>query len=254
MKGMSKKHFLTNSLILGTLLLVFSCSRESTIKLDEQDIAIKWADLSLHVTQYTPANSPTFASRCLGYIGLTMYESIVHGFPNYNSMAGQLNELNSLPVPDLEQPYFWELALNAGQASILKSLYVQTADSNKVKIDSLESLLHKSLITEDMAPEAINRSVEYGRSVANAIFEWSKNDGGHRGYLFNFDKEWEHPKFPGSWKPPLYSQSFSHHPLHPHWGKNRTFVAKNAEISNPVMIPYDTTAGSPLLSAIYGCL
>ncbi|MDP5139235.1 MAG: vanadium-dependent haloperoxidase, partial [Spirosomaceae bacterium] len=57
-------------------------------------------------------------------------------------------------------------------------------------------------------------------------------------------KTWEHPKREGAWQPPLYAQSFSHHPLHPHWGENRTFLKINSEIETPEMIPYDTAKSS----------
>ena len=234
------------SLFISCLFFLFGqCTSEPTIQLNEQDVATKWAELTMHVTQHTPANSPTFASRCLGYIGLTMYESIVHGSKDYNSLVGQLNELEQLPLPEGEKEYNWELALNAGQAEILRSIYIQTADSNKVKIDSLEKIILNSVLVRISDNQVVERSVAYGKSIARSIFEWSKTDGGHRGYLKNFDKNMVHPNFPGSWKPPLYSQSFSHHPLHPYWGKNRTFVAKNGAIPNPEIIRYDTTKGSP---------
>ena len=209
------------------------------------ELATSWADLTLYITQYTPANSPTFASRCLGYIGLTMYESVVHGYSSHQSLAGQLNELPSLPLPDTSQVYSWELALNAGQAYILDSIYVQTSDENKAKIDSLENVFLTYYSQQVGDREVVKRSIAYGKAVAEAIFAWSKSDGGHRGYLFNFDKDLVHPERPGSWKPPLYAQSFSHHPLHPHWGSNRTFLAINSEIPTPEMIPYDTTENSP---------
>ncbi len=226
------------------ILLAGSCTQEPIQQYTPQEIATTWADLTIHITRYTPANSPTFASRCLGYIGLTMYESIVHGFPAYNSLAGQLSELESLPVPDPNQSYDWLIAMNAGQAEILRSIYVQTADSNKVMIDSLEALFYESRMSQIEDKMIVESSAAYGKSIAKAIFEWSKTDGGHRGYLKNFDKTLVHPQFPGSWKPPLFAQSFSHHPLHPHWGKNRTFVPANKDLADPEMIPYDTLPGS----------
>ncbi|MEM1120376.1 MAG: vanadium-dependent haloperoxidase [Bacteroidota bacterium] len=239
-------NFLKYSLFLSLLMLLFAhCKNEPTIQLSEQDIATKWAEMTLHVTQHTPANSPTFASRCLGYIGLTMYESIVHGQDNYQTLAGQLNELEALPLPETDKMYNWELALNAGQAEILRSIYIQTADTNKVKIDSLEQLIFNSVVVNEVEEEVAKRSVDYGKSIAQAIFEWSKTDGGHRGYLKNFDKKLVHPTFKGSWKPPLFAQSFSHHPLHPHWGKNRTFLKENSEVADPQIIPYDTAKTSP---------
>ena len=200
---MSKKIsiLLKNSSFILCLFILFSqCKNEPTIKLNEQDIATKWAEMTMHITQHTPANSPTFASRCLGYIGLTMYESIVHGYEEYNSLAGQLNELDKLPLPESEKEYNWHLALNAGQAEILRSIYIQTADTNKVMIDSLERLILNSVLVEISDNQIAERSVAYGKSIAQSIFEWSKTDGGHRGYLKNFDKNMVHPNFLGSWK------------------------------------------------------
>ena len=42
----------------------------------------------------------------------------------------------------------------------------------------------------------------------------------------------------------MYAQSFSHFPLHPHWGNNRTFLAVDSAIPAPAFIPFDTLPGS----------
>ena len=231
--------------ILLCLFLLASCSNKQTPSLSDQDVALQWAKMSLFITQYTPANSPTFASRGFGYIGLTMYESIVNGYESHNSIAGQLNGLDNLPKPQIDKSYDWVLSLNAAQASILKNVYLQTSDENKIKIDSLESVIYNQFAAKLNDEETAERSIEYGKSVAEAIFEWSKSDGGHRGYLYNFDKNALHPERPGSWKPPLFAQSFSHLPLHPHWGGNRTFLKENKDLPTPEIIPYDTVPGSP---------
>ncbi|MEM0995387.1 MAG: phosphatase PAP2 family protein [Bacteroidota bacterium] len=225
-------------------MLIASCQKKELVPIADHELATAWADMTLYITKHTPANSPTFASRCLGYIGLTMYECVVHGDTQYHSLVGQLNELNALPKPDASETYDWRIALNAGQASILKNIYIQTADSNKVRIDSLERAILDRLLLEEQTEALTKRSIAYGQAVAERIFEWSKSDGGHRGYLRNFDKSLTFPNLPGGWKPPLYAQSFSHHPLHPHWGKNRTFLSANALLSTPEMIPFDTAASS----------
>jgi hypothetical protein len=51
-----------------------------------------------------------------------MYETIVHGTEDKKSLAGQLNGLAELPeiIPGTE--YNWTIALNAGQAEILRKL------------------------------------------------------------------------------------------------------------------------------------
>lgn len=221
-----------------------ACTTKEQAKLSDKDVAMEWANMTLFITRYTPSNSPTFASRAFGYIGLTMYESIVPGFEESNSMNGQLKGLESLPKIDPSKDYNWALSLNAGQSEILKKIYVQTSDENIQKIDSLEQVVFNQF-QQGIDNETVLRSVAFGKSVANTIFEWSKTDGGHRGYLHNFDKTMVHPDRPGSWKPPLFAQSFSHHPLHPHWGENRTFASMNETIADPQIIPYDTTPGSP---------
>ena len=224
--------------------LVSSCKQENKKMPEGFELATAWADLTNYITKNTPANTPTFASRCFGYIGLTMYESVVNGYPEYQSVAPQLNGLGNLPLPEKGVVYNWQLALNAGQAEILRNIYIQTSDKNKTKIDSLEdhfaSLFNKINHDDSIA----GRSILYGKKIAQLIFDWSKTDGGHRGYLKNFDKKLVFADKPGCWRPPLYAQSFSHFPLHPHWGKNRTFLAVDSAIAPPEFIPFDTLPGS----------
>ena len=234
---------IVTSFLVLIVLGLKSCVSEQRI-LSEQEVAKEWAKMSLYVTQFTPANSPTFASRGFGYIGLSMYEAIVNGYDSHNSLAGKLNGLNNLPEIDPDINYNWPLSLNASQAFILKNIYQQTSDENKARIDSLENAILNQF-SEGLSTADIDASVGYGRAVASRIYEWSKTDGGHRGYLNNFDKDAVHPERPGSWKPPLFAQSFSHLPLHPHWGENRTFLKINGEIPVPYMIPYDTLPDSP---------
>jgi hypothetical protein len=236
-----KKIFLSCILLS---LLATSCKQENQKLPEDFELATAWADMTTYITKNTPANSPTFASRCLGYIGLTMYESVVNGYPDYQSVAPQLNGLGQLALPEQGISYNWPLALNAGQAEIIRSIYIQTSDKNKKKIDSLEQHFEK-LFKKNIANDSIvARSIAYGKKIAQQIFEWSKKDGGHRGYLNNFDKKLVFEEKPGCWKPPLYAQSFSHFPLHPHWGKNRTFLAVDSAIPPPDFIPFDSTPGS----------
>ncbi|GAC1531630.1 MAG: hypothetical protein NVS3B15_11240 [Sediminibacterium sp.] len=232
-------------LAIAYCVLVMSCKQPADTPPPDYELAATWADMTNYITKNTPSNSPTFASRCFGYIGLTMYESVVNGYPGYQSIAPQLNGLGSLPRPDTAYKYNWQMALNAGQAEALRLIYVQTSDSNKHKIDSLEQALLERLQTLQPDTATVNRSIAYGKNIAQKIFSWSTTDGGHRGYLNNFDKRLVFEQKPGCWMPPLYAQSFSHYPLHPYWGKNRTFLAVDSAMEAPVFIPFDTMPGSP---------
>lgn len=227
------------------LSLLSACTGPRPVVRSPQGVAQAWAEMTLYLTQYTPANSPTYASRALGYIGLAMYESVVPGFPGYQSLAGHLQGLDRLPQPEPGQAYDWVLALNAGQARIHAAIYPQTADSNQQKVAALEAEVYQQYAAQHEDPAIAARSVAFGQAVAEALAAWAETDGGHRAYLRNFDQSFTHPVFPGCWQPPLFAQSFSHHPLHPYWGDNRTFVPANASLPLPDFIPHDTTPGSP---------
>jgi hypothetical protein len=231
-------------LLLLLSSVFYSCKEENNKQPQDFEVATAWADMSNYITRTTPSNSPTFASRCFGYIGLTMYESVVNGYPDYQSVAPELNGLGNLPKPEQGVDYNWLLSFNAGQAEIIRQIYIQTSDENKRKIDSLEQYFEELFKQHNLNELSFNKSISYGKGIAQSIFEWSKTDGGHRAYLKNFDKTLVFEDKPGCWRPPLYAQSFSHFPLHPHWGKNRTFLASDSAIADPIFLKYDTTPGS----------
>ena len=203
------------------------------------DVATKWADMTLVIAQKTPGNTPTYASRGFGYIGLTMYESIVMGSKVNKSMSGQLSGLSGLPIADTTKTYNWYLSLNAGQAYIIKNIYEQTSDANKTTIDSLEKVILVEY-SKTETQEVIDRSVKYGQDVAKAIFEWSKTDGGYQGYKNNFTASFPVPTGAGYWVPAILSQSASQLPLHPYWGKNRTFVSADSILPIPKPLTYSS--------------
>jgi hypothetical protein len=201
------------------------------------EVPIRWAAITLKIAEKTPGNSPTYASRGFGYLGLTMYETVVNGYPEYKSLAGQLSDLGTLPKPTAALKYNYVLSLNAGQAFMLKNIYEQTSDANKASIDSLEKVILTE-ISKTEAADVVSRSVTYGQDVAKAIFEWSKTDFGYQGYKNNFTIDYKLPTGLGIWSPPSFSQSASQLPLHPYWGKNRTFVTNDASLPIPKPIAY----------------
>jgi hypothetical protein len=236
-----KKLFLL--LILGA----FACSPDEPSPRKAQTAMEAWADLTLRVVKETPNNTPTFTSRALGYLGLTMYETVVNGSDRHVSIASKLNALGALPEPDAGQQYNWVIALNAGQAYLLHALYskpLEILPALRSEIDNLEKRVYETEVLGATRQETALRSAEYGRAVAATIYEWSKTDGGHEGNLTLFDAEYEIPSGPGFWTPPIAGQSSSPFPLHPYWGGNRTFVPANATLPLPKLATYSTDPSS----------
>jgi hypothetical protein len=205
--------------------------------------AVSWAELTLHILKDTPNGSPTFNSRFLGYCGLTMYESIVPSCKELSTLQSNLSSGLKLPIHKSKIKIEPNLSLNAGQAFILKSIYEFTSISNHELINSLEQSIFETY-SKGLSEKEINASVNFGLSVANAIFDWSKSDGGHLAYCNNFDSTYQIPKGNGLWSPPAKGQSPIPLPLHPNWGKNRTFSKDNFALPIPAMVEYNYEVGS----------
>lgn len=228
---------------LGASVLLTSCNKTSDVvdpanisksaDTYSSEVPLKWADLNLKLIRTTAGFSPPVASRALGYAGLTMYESVVAGMTGYQSLAGQLTDLNSLPKPDATKEYNWALVANSAEATILKSLFASTSAANKTTIDSLNTALETAFKGSN-AQTTIDRSKAYGVELANAIFEWSKTDGGHEGYTRNFPTSYIIPEGVGFWQP---TENGIIHPMQPYWGKNRTFVKANSLLPLPTILP-----------------
>jgi hypothetical protein len=234
-------------LVVATLSILSSCESDEdyinppAIEQVNEEPALQWADMTLYTLRFSAFNTPTYSSRSLGYMGLAMYESIVHADPQYKSLAGQLPGLE-LPTPESNQSYHWIISLNAAQHTLLKKLYPVPANSHRLiheKIDALAESIYQTN-AKNIAPDVLERSVEYGNAVAEAIYTWSLDDGGHEGYTRNFVPSFEFPTGDSYWIPPIRGQTISDYPLHPHWGNNRMFVTANALIETPAIIPFST--------------
>lgn len=115
--------------------------------------------------------APPVASRIYAYSAIAAYESVVAAVDDYQSLAGQLNELQSGPQPEPGLPYDYEVAATK---AILKVGHALTFDErlfHELKTPVVEYLMKKEI------PESIfERSAEYGEKVAAHILEWSRGD------------------------------------------------------------------------------
>ncbi|MEZ0540619.1 vanadium-dependent haloperoxidase [Fibrella arboris] len=244
---MAKYLFIRRVLKLGLLWgCNFLAQAQSPTAIPTADpIATTWADMTVRVMTKAPRNTPTYGSRAIGYLGLTMYETVVYASASHRSVFRRLAGADLLPKPDPQKEYCWELSLNAGQAYMLKALYAYTKKGQL--IDSLEGALRQRYVNR-VSPEVAERSERFGQAVATAIYEWSKTDGGHEGYERNFPTDYVRPTGEGLWIPPIIGQSNTKIPMHPTWGQNRTFSARNGKLPLPKPLVYSTDTTSQYYS------
>ena len=188
--------------------------------------------LNCRITQTTPGFLPTQSSRAYGYIGLAAYESVVHGINPENSLAGQINGLpaGSLPKPNPGMEYNWALACNSATAHMMRRMFeLNIIEENSERINQME-LKNLNQLSANVSKDVVTRSKNYGLAIAEALYQFSKTDGGHESYMAPFAQNgFAMAKDEYCWVPTGPQLA----PLNPFWGENRSFVPGIVETSQP---------------------
>ena len=194
-------------------------------------------DLAQRLIRDTPGYSPPVASRALGCLGVSLYESVLPGMPDHVSLAGILNDLDPFPRSATGTAYHWPSVANAALAAMSRTLFSTAPDAIRAEIDILEASLQGGV------PRGIlRRSVDRGREVTAAIDTWARSDGGHEGYLRNFPSDDVPPVGPGLWVPtaPGFLPA-----LQPYWGDNRCMALNSSLACDPgPPPPFSTSTAS----------
>lgn len=217
-------------LFLIFVLLLHSCNEDTLtpFKLSNtsdysNDVAIEWVNLERDLVKGTAGFTPPVAARSYGYAGLALYESCVPGISKNRSYAGLINGYTGQGIPKIEtgKDYNWELSVNAAMAYMLRNLFKTTSSANLALIDQLE----QKYLTKNSSVDSLikNRSVNFGRAVGTAIYDYSKTDNQEAAYANNFP-DYTLPNIPGVWEP---TSPNNPKPLQPYWGSVRPFNSQN---------------------------
>ena len=238
--------------LIGTPLVQGQAIAQRPAQAFSAGVATDWFALALQLVQQTPGMSPPVAARALAYLGLTLYESVAPGMPGRTSLAGQLNELDSLPWAQHDEVLHWPTVANAALATMTRMMLPHASAENKARIDQLERNLPLTY-PRDFDPAGVNaeisnRSESFGKLMAMAIMTWARTDGGHEawGPLRRAQANYVPPSGPGQWAPtpPTFTA-----PLLPWWGQNRPFMlASGADCPPPAPPAYSEEPGSALHS------
>ena len=246
-----RKRELILSLLVFILISVSvtSCIKDEPLyislstEVQDAQVAHDWFDMFRYLTKNGAGFTPPVASRAFGYAGVTLYEAVVPGMSQYQSLQGQLQDMPKIAAPDLNLEYNWAIAANAAMAYAAKSYYANMTNTSFAQVQKLEDNYYVALQAKYILSDAtIDRSKKWGQEVARIIFQWSKTDGGQEGYTKNFPTNYFQPIGIGLWVPtyPKYQSA-----LQPFWGFNRSFITKNVEMSQPsTPTPYSEDTSS----------
>lgn len=209
-------------------LLLRSCgSRYSN------DVAVQWIQLQQRLYKTTAGIN---VLRISGYTGVAMYEALLPSLTNYHSLAQQIG-LTGLPTAQRHATYHGAASVNAAMAQTCRNFFATTSAANKTSIDSLEAVF-KDKFQSDISATGFQRSVDFGKQVANTIFEWASTDGS-----LTVNPPYVPPVGAGLWvpTPPAFAP-----PVNTYLGNNRTFISGlvNKIRITPPPVTYSTDPNS----------
>lgn len=180
MKILLKRFHIVSMIVVIAALLVsvpFAAHAQSesplTASLDPGPV-VEWMEL-LRARVWAETINPAASARIYSYAGITAYESLNPGMPAFRSLAFQVNDLPELPYWNTEEVYDWLSTNNAAMHTVLNGLLFDKPDSVAAFDALYEEQVSKRLdvIDEDI----VNRSLEFGDELGNALLDWISNDG-----------------------------------------------------------------------------
>lgn len=161
--------------------------------------------------------SPPVASRIYAYTCIAGYEAMVPSDSKFISLAGQLNGFEATPKPDSTLQYCFPVASIQATLQVGRALIFSESE-----LDKFYEQIMQELKDSRIPQEVFDRSVEYGKKVADHVLAWSSKD--------NYKQSRSFPKYtivqdPATWKPtpPAYMDG-----IEPSWNKIRPFVIDSA--------------------------
>lgn len=179
--------------------------------------------------------SPPVASRIYVYANIAAYEVLVRDDSDYTSLSSHLSSAPLIPTAPGKISY----PLAAVYSFLLTAKKLVFSES--AIEDSLRSLL--SIYRQSRIPPAVyNASLDYGKSVSDAVIKWASQDQYNETRKF---KRYQYLKQEGKWipTPPGYMAA-----VEPYWNRIRTLALSSAGQYQP---PAPCVFGSEDSSAFY---
>jgi hypothetical protein len=228
------------AVLTGALILVYIFGCYSARKAEEEDevaLVLEWNKFLLVEEIHTEGYRGPVVSRAYGYIGLAAYEASLPGLAgDFKSFTSRFSGLELPAAPPIEQ-FDLRTSINACYATILSKFFLTASEPTRSELSKLAGKWDL-IISEKIDSSSMRLSKEFGRAVANAVYQWSATDSlGFRANHHNYDRTYVPPVGDGKW---VASTDFPMPPLLPYWGKVRPFVIETSNYLAKPLPEYST--------------
>jgi len=157
------------------------------------------------------------ASRILAYSSIAYYQGYSLGFADMRSLVGQLEGLDELPSPNLNQTYNYGVIAESAMTTTLLRLFEDEPQNIQLVISSTYSDHEREYIKLGVAESVVSRSRALGEVIGEAIKVWMDGDG----YAELANCSITIPSEAGNWVPTPTAFSEAEFPC---WGNLRAFT------------------------------
>jgi PAP2 superfamily len=235
---------------LGLILFSTACQDKTdvtpinvkTVKDYNANVVQKWNHLFLLIERNAAGYRPCPTARALGYLGLAAYESCASAMVEHQSIASLYPSLR-IPAVEAGKTYQWDLVVHSSYATLFKKFFANVQPNDMFMIAALETTVEDELRIAAPTKEIADRSIAYGRQVAESVYAFSTTDIlGHNMYLAPTDASYVLPVGAGLWKK---TAPGNQNPIFPHWGQARTFAIKELDKIARPPLAYSEDKNSP---------
>jgi hypothetical protein len=195
----------------------------------DSKIIREWNALLLDLDRYAPGFRPCPAGTAAGYLGFSLYESVVPGMSDFQSQAANFSGLNLPASPAANVAVNWPSAANESYAYIMTRFFgylSSTQPTNFAKIESLR-LNWKTKLATTSSAAAILAGENRGKTVAQAVWTWLETDAVVKNCWLNPQPTTYFPPVgQGLWQPTAPDSSKA---VFPFYGNARCFALPENE-------------------------
>ena len=213
---------------------------------NNSDLLVRWHELIFELVEQTQGYTPCVAARNIAYINLAAYEAILPVSKENISLSGQLQEFKRPDSLNIDSTNFnASVAVNSTIFKLVDKLFPSAPYVWMEKVYALNDTIN-NFYANKVSVETMKKSKIYGAKIAYWIYEYSKNDGGHQAFQRTYNMAYKLPICQSCFEINRVADLENTGPLHPNWGKNRTFLQANQnEIEIKPKVEFSIYPNSP---------
>lgn len=194
---------------------------------DADPFVTDWFETIAQGAKKSPEFADPIAARAYAYVSIALYESLRSGYSDKPpALSTVLLECPSFPQADSTKRYHWLVVANSAIAGVAKHMFRYAPADVQNELVTRENSVYDGFQRRFSDDNALRRSVEFGKTLAQAINAYADADGGGRYEQNPYATEFVPTSDASCWQP----SNSDGKSLLSQWGSIRPFLVRRSEI------------------------